>query len=109
MNFIEYLRRQRDFTFRTFGPGTRAAGVIDHIRKELREIEADPNDLFEWIDVVTLACDGALRQGYSPEDIAKALTEKLARNEARTWPDWRTQPEGKAIEHCREQAEGGAA
>lgn len=98
-DFAAHLQRQREFSKRTFGPGARTAGVVDHIRKELREIEADPTDISEWIDVVILALDGAWRAGYSPSDIIAALVAKQAKNEARTWPDWRTAPMDKAIEH----------
>lgn len=101
MDFIAHLRRQRAFSARIFGPGARTTGVLDHIRKELREIEAKPDDLSEWIDVVLLACDGAWRAGYTPEQIAEALAAKLARNEAREWPDWRTADPDKAIEHVK--------
>jgi ribA/ribD-fused uncharacterized protein len=75
--------------------------VIDHIRKELREIEADPTDVSEWIDVVILAFDGAWRHGATPDQIIAALVAKQAKNEARTWPDWRTLPQDRAIEHDR--------
>lgn len=98
---VEHLERQREWSRATFGPGPRAAGVVDHIRKELREIEADPTDLTEWVDVVILALDGAWRAGYDPEQIIAAIKGKQARNEARTWPDWRTQSEDRAIEHDR--------
>ncbi|WP_368735417.1 dATP/dGTP pyrophosphohydrolase domain-containing protein, partial [Metapseudomonas otitidis] len=54
-DFAAHLQRQREFSERTFGPGSRAKGVVDHIRKELKEIEASPGDLSEWIDVVILA------------------------------------------------------
>ncbi|WP_231753038.1 dATP/dGTP pyrophosphohydrolase domain-containing protein [Burkholderia sp. TSV86] len=64
-DFLAYLQRQREFSERTFGPGARTAGVCDHIRKELKEIEANPGDLTEWIDVVILALDGAWRAGGS--------------------------------------------
>jgi hypothetical protein len=100
-DMLAHLRRQREWSERTFGPGPRTAGVIDHIRKELREIEADPTDLSEWIDVVILALDGAWRAGGSPEQIIAALVAKQTRNEGRTWPDWRTMPTDKAIEHDR--------
>ncbi|MCT7342173.1 DUF550 domain-containing protein [Pseudomonas aeruginosa] len=76
----------------SFGPGSRAAGVVDHIRKELREIEEAPGDLAEWIDVVILALDGAWRTGATPAQIIDALVAKQTKNEARTWPDWRTAP-----------------
>lgn len=100
-DLVAHLHRQREFSLRTFGPGERAAGVIAHIRKELVEIEAAPGDLYEWIDVVLLALDGAVRAGHTPEQVARALDAKLTRNEARNWPDWRTVEPGKAIEHIR--------
>lgn len=98
---IAHLHRQRNWSIRTFGPGARTAGVIDHIRKELKEIEESPKDLSEWIDVAILAFDGAWRAGYTPEQIAAELVAKQAKNEGRTWPDWRTMPEDQAIEHDR--------
>ena len=101
-NFEQHLQRQRDFSEHTFGPGARVAGVIDHIRKELREIEENPGDLAEWIDVAILALDGAWRTGASPRQIIEALVAKQAKNEARIWPDWRTVPADKAIEHDRQ-------
>jgi hypothetical protein len=100
-DLIKHLHRQRDFSQRTFGPGTRTEGVIDHIRKELIEIADKPTDVTEWIDVVILALDGVWRAGYEPEDIAQAIEAKQAKNEARNWPDWRTADPGKAIEHIR--------
>jgi hypothetical protein len=104
-DFVAHLRRQREWSAKTFGPGERGAGVVDHIRKELVEIEADPRDLREWIDVVILALDGAWRAGHSPEAIVEALVAKQTRNEGRTWPDWRTAEPGKAIEHVRGDGE----
>lgn len=103
-DLIRHLQRQREFSLRAFGPGTRSKGVVDHIRKELTEIEADPLDLGEWVDVILLALDGAWRAGYSAEDIADAIEAKQTKNESRTWPDWRTAPPDKAIEHVREKA-----
>lgn len=100
-DLIAHLRRQSEFFIRTFGPGERTAGVIHHIRKELMEIEAQPDDLSEWIDVILLALDGASRVGFSPEEIAQALADKQTLNESRQWPDWRTAEPGKAIEHIR--------
>lgn len=100
-DLVAHLERQRAFSERTFGPGPRAAGVCDHIRKELAEIEQAPADVEEWIDVVLLALDGAWRSGASPEQIAAALEAKQSKNESRTWPDWRTATPGKAIEHER--------
>jgi hypothetical protein len=46
-DFFKHLQRQRDFSEKTFGPGQRSQGVVDHIRKELEEILAKPDDLEE--------------------------------------------------------------
>lgn len=94
-----FLRRQRVFSERTFGPGRLTARVCDHIRKELTEVEAAPDDMHEWIDVILLGLDGAWRTGATPEQITAALAAKLTTNEQRTWPDWRTCDPDRAIEH----------
>jgi hypothetical protein len=107
-DLVRHLERQSAFSEKTFGPGVRTAGVVDHIRKELREIEAKPHDLSEWIDVVILAFDGAWRAGYLPAEIVAALVAKQTKNEARRWPDWRTAAPDKAIEHVRGEREGAA-
>lgn len=97
---MSLLHRQVAFSSRTFGPGPRALGIVDHIRKELREIEAAPGDLEEWIDVALLALDGAWRSGASPEAVCRALVAKLAKNEQRAWPAPGAQDQ--AIEHIEE-------
>ena len=96
-----HLAHQREWSERTFGPGQRTLGVLDHIGKELDEIRADPTDLGEWVDVIILAFDGAWRHGWEPQQIIDAIKAKQAKNEARTWPDWRTMSADKAIEHDR--------
>lgn len=101
-DLVAHLYRQRDFSTRTFGPGSRAAGIVEHIVKELHEVLATPHDLVEWIDVVILAFDGAWRAGYTPEQIVAALVAKQTKNEGRKWPDWRTAGPG-AIEHIRQE------
>ena len=101
-DLVKHLYRQRSFSIKAFGPGARVGGVTDHIEKELREVRANPADLMEWIDLVMLAFDGAWRQGFTPEEIAAAFEAKLSQNEARRWPDWRTAPPDKAIEHVRD-------
>ncbi|PZU83957.1 MAG: hypothetical protein DI527_23405 [Chelatococcus sp.] len=106
-DLVAHLARQRDFSIETFGPGPRTKGVIDHIRKELTEIEADPSDIEEWVDVIILAFDGAWRAGWEPHKIVEAIVAKQAKNEARQWPDWRTADPDKAIKHVRAPSEGG--
>ena len=95
-----HIAHQRRWSSQTFGPGLRL-GVIDHLRKELVEIEADPTDLDEWVDIIILGFDGAWRAGHEPQAIIDAIKAKQVRNEARVWPDWRTADRDKAIEHDR--------
>lgn len=101
-DLIGHLHRQKEWSEETFGPGPRTHGVLDHIQKEIGEVRADPTDLEEWIDLVLLSLDGAWRAGHSPEKIVSALDAKQTKNESRSWPDWRTVPTDKAIEHNRE-------
>ena len=100
-DLVTHLHRQISFSERTFGPGERTAGVVDHITKELAEVLEGGGDLEEWVDVVILALDGAWRSGHTPEQIVSAIVAKQTKNEGRIWPDWRTAELGKAIEHVR--------
>ena len=106
--FQDIMDEQWAFSTETFGPrienGTaeqNAAGCIDHIREEIEEVAADPSDIMEWVDIVMLATDGAMRVGFTPEQFIDAYYEKLQINKARDWPDWRTAEPGKAIKHVK--------
>lgn len=112
MDLHLHLIRQMAFSHATFGPGERTAGVIDHIRKELVEVEEANGESSEWVDVIILALDGLTRrlaycngvdQRRDPELVASMacnmILGKQTRNEARDWPDWRTADPEKAIEH----------
>lgn len=46
-DLVAHIHNQRAFSEHTFGPGPRAAGVLDHIARELREIAAQPSELEE--------------------------------------------------------------
>lgn len=100
-DLISYLERQWAWSKETFGPALRTRGIVQHITKELREIEAEPHDLAEWVDVIILAMDGFWRHGGKPEGLLPAMQAKQDRNFARSWPDWRTMGEDQAIEHDR--------
>lgn len=113
----DLLLAQMFFSSEIFGPmGERGVqGNIDHIRKELAEIEAKPGDLSEWIDVVLLALDGAMRAHVcfnqdatidaAHTAVEKELRRKLAENMQRDWPDWREVPVGTAVEHVRNETD----
>lgn len=97
-SLITYIERQAEWSHRTFGPGLRTKGIIDHIRKELLEVEVDPGDLEEWIDVIILAIDGYWRHGGSPLDFMYQLQAKQNKNFDRKWP---VPTSEDAIEHIR--------
>lgn len=120
MNLEEHLKRQIAFSRATFGPGERTDGVIDHIRKELVEIQKEvtaQDRAAEWVDVVILALDGLNRAlveveiaaGTSPSLVTRfaannavaMIAAKQGKNEMRDWPDWRGMSPDKAIEHDR--------
>jgi len=96
-----YIQRQIDWSEKTFGPGRRTEGLLKHLSSELDEIRDDPGDLYEWIDLIILALDGAWRCGHSPQDIIQALVNKQETNRNREWPDWREFDEHTPIEHVR--------
>lgn len=115
MDLKQHLIRQMAFSHSTFGPGERTEGVIDHIRKELIEVEQANGESSEWVDVVILALDGLTRRlAYSTSDggrqdpnrvaqmACNMIEGKQSRNESREWPDWRTANQSKAIEHVRD-------
>jgi hypothetical protein len=97
----DYIDRQREWSLRTFGNGPRRAGIIAHIESELREIETapKPDDLYEWIDVIILALDGAWRAGYEIDQILTAMRLKQKINFAREWPP--PGPQHEPTEHVR--------
>ncbi len=103
---IEHLRRQKEWSLKTFGDGFRLDGVIDHIKKELIEIKDCPQDVEEWADLIILALDGAWRSGATPEAIAAAIEMKQKKNEGRDWPDHRNYSKDEAIQHIKEVPEG---
>ena len=69
MSSIEQLfADQKAWSSETFGDHMDPTGVIDHIRKELDEIKAKPDDPEEWADMAILALDGTWRSGLSMAD-----------------------------------------
>ena len=106
-------KRQYNWAVETFGPGLRDEALDAHIRKELVEVKqaAETGDskltAEEWMDVIILASEAAMRRlvDAGEEDPATALLEtyhsKMKANEARRWPDWRKADPKRPIEHDR--------
>lgn len=86
-SFTKYLQAHRTWSLATFGPGGRHEGLCKHIESEVAEVrESSGLDLYEWADIIILAIDGALRAGFTPRDLVRALLWKQDRNRARAWP-----------------------
>ena len=100
IDFKKYLIDQHLWSQNVFGPGARDSGLINHIKKELDEINKAPGDIEEWVDVVILALEGALRHA-NPDAVIDALLTKQKKNFARKWPDWRTCKDNEPIEHLK--------
>lgn len=101
-NLATFFEGRRAWSIETFGPANIYKRVVAHIRKELLEIEAKPDDLEEWIDVALMAMDGAWRAaGADGDGFVAALIAKAAKNVERSWPDWRTMDPDVPIEHVR--------
>lgn len=108
MTFDDYLRRHVEWGHATFGTpadGRGPLGPLDHLKKELAEIEEDPHDLKEWTDAIILSIDGFLRAGGKVTMVLPMLFSKQTINAMREWPDWRAMDPDKAIEHVRTPAE----
>lgn len=84
---VSYISEHADWSFRTFGPSTGhdTERLCRHIEKELQEIRDNPLDCEEWVDVIILAIDGALRSGHAPLVIANTLQWKQKKNMERAW------------------------
>lgn len=103
----EDVDRQRKWSDETFGPGERLGGVLAHIKEEVEEVREHPHDISEWADLLILVLDGATRQGFTGVEVLSAYHDKMERNEARTWPDWREFSQDQPINHVRDAEERG--
>lgn len=110
-DLVSHMQDSRiPFSQKAFGPGRRTEGISRHIQQEIKEINSDPDDVEEWIDVISLGLDGAWRclKDRVPDHligplIAAVLEGKQKRNENRSWPDWRDCDPNDAINHTGEQ------
>lgn len=102
-DLVNHLRRQGYWSQTTFGEGDNRQGILDHIESEIEEIRtASDDEVFEeWIDIVILGLDGAMRSGATPEQVARALNAKQTKNENRSWPPLDEQQAGKRVEHLK--------
>ena len=102
MILSEFIAKQMAFSHKNFGGGRQTKRIIDHIKKELKEVEDDPDSLEECCDGILLSLDLAWRAGHTPIEIEMALERKLKKNIARKW----SKPtKNFAVEHIRDGLE----
>lgn len=99
-DLAKFIDQKVVWSKKIFGEGKRTHGILAHILKELAEIERQPTDLEEWVDVILLAIDGASRAGYSGDEIECAIISKQMKNVMREWPKG-DHPEHVAVEHIK--------
>lgn len=97
VDLVGFFDDKARWSISTFGDDIPMEGVIRHLRKELDEVERDPKDLEEWVDVIFLAMDGAQRSGFSGKALVVKMIEKHQKNLRR---EWKRQSEGH-YEHER--------
>lgn len=83
-DFAMFFNQKASWSKKEFGDSY--DGVIKHLRREVEEAAKNPSDLEEWVDVVNMAMDGAMRHaGADGEAFVAALLAKHQKNINRTW------------------------
>lgn len=85
MDLERYLQEQKDWSEIVFGKGQRTEGILEHIRLESVEVRNEPDDVYEWVDIIILGLDGAWRAGHTPKEVCCALLKKQSKNFRRKW------------------------
>ena len=93
------LHAQFDLARSWFGESAAPAGVVPLIEERLAHLETHPGDLGAWLGVTSLAFEGGRRASGTPAKLLETLEAKLARNQQRTWPDWRTHALDEPMQH----------
>lgn len=90
-DFKTFVEKKMAHSYATW-PEQSLKGVLAHARKECDEIEQEINnpdglvDASEWVDLLLLSIDGAIRSGLSSSDLIRELERKHQINTLRKWP-----------------------
>lgn len=71
---------------------------MEHLRREIKEIEASPNDVFEYADVMLIFLHQMQKQNISMQDLLSTCWEKFHIVKRR---EWGTPDEHGVVEHER--------
>lgn len=82
---FRFVRAQHaEWSDRQFGD-VGPVGPLKHLAKEAIEAAEAPDDISEFADILMLVWDATRRAGFSDEQLAEAVAEKLERNKRRAW------------------------
>lgn len=82
--FTNILAQHAEWSDRQFG-NVGPVGPLKHLAKEAIEAAEAPDDISEFADILMLVWDATRRAGFSDEQLAEAVAEKLERNKRRAW------------------------
>jgi hypothetical protein len=74
-----------EWQWQTFGEGYNPLPTLTHLKEEVEEAIAEPNNLEEYADIFILLLSAVDRAGYDLSDLLKAVEQKHAVNKLRTW------------------------
>ena len=66
-------------------PDQTLAAKLEHLRREVVELQDNPRDLSEWADVFILILGSANKAGLAAPELIALAHEKMAINENRKW------------------------
>ena len=95
--FYHVRRRHQEWSDRQFG-SVGPIGPLKHLAKEAIEAAEAPDDISEFADIIMLVWDATRRAGFDDQQLADAVSEKMERNERRTWGDVR---DGEPCHHLK--------
>lgn len=82
--FTNVRAKHAEWSDRQFG-NVGPVGPLKHLAKEANEAAEAPDDISEFADIIMLVWDSTRRAGFSDEQLAMAVAEKLERNKRRQW------------------------
>ena len=94
LNAIRYWE-MTDWAEKTFPQRTNHS-ILTHLRRELDEIEANPDDVEEWADAMLLFLHGLRERKIDLKHLIVALDIKFEKNKKRKWG---TPDEHGVVEH----------
>jgi hypothetical protein len=84
LDFEQMENERFAWSVETF-PGSTTQSALDHLKDEIKEIEAEPTDLTEYADSLALIMEAAGRAGFTSRQVLIAYRDKMEINRGRKW------------------------